>query len=143
MRKYHVRDPEGNLCRWDAQSKKFISLGKPELAMLTDAERKAATFETSMNGAISMIPAGYDVCSEPFLTCDPGGVHRAQSLAGKKSQAFAGIELGHLLFILPATFAHIVFIEHIQRRAVLTRQIHGVMAADDQMPLGINGQMIG
>ena len=59
------------------------------------------------------LPAGYDVCSEPFLTCDPGGVHRAQSLAGKKSQAFAGIELGHLLFILPATFAHIVFIEHI------------------------------
>ena len=61
MHKYHVRNPEGNLCRWDADSQQFISLGKPELAMLTEAERKAATFETSMNGAISMIPAGYDV----------------------------------------------------------------------------------
>ena len=61
MHKYYVKDPEGNICSWDAQYKRFVSLGKKEISDLTESQKKAATFETSMNGAISMIPAWYTV----------------------------------------------------------------------------------
>lgn len=58
MYEYHVRDRNGNFCRWDAANQKFQSLGKNNFENLTKDEKTAATFTTSMNGSISKIPAG-------------------------------------------------------------------------------------
>ena len=57
---YHVKDPDGNYCRWDAASG-FVSIGKSDYGLLTDAEKNQVTFMTSPNGAISKIPADYKV----------------------------------------------------------------------------------
>lgn len=62
MYKYYVRDPEGNLCSWDAENKCFASTGESDLNNIPSNRRSSITFETSMNGAISMIPAWYTVC---------------------------------------------------------------------------------
>ena len=59
MYPYNVKDDQGNYCKWENGG--FVSLGKQGYAQLTAAEREAATFHTSMNGAISKIPAGYTV----------------------------------------------------------------------------------
>lgn len=61
MHTYHVKDPEGNYCTWDAAQKGFVSLGKGNYADLTDEEKKAASFTTSMSGSIANIPVGYIV----------------------------------------------------------------------------------
>ena len=61
MYSYQVKDPSGNYCRWDASTKKFVSLGKTVYNNLTAAEKSAATFTTSIYGSISKIPAGYTV----------------------------------------------------------------------------------
>ncbi|MDO5131801.1 MAG: SpaA isopeptide-forming pilin-related protein, partial [Eubacteriales bacterium] len=61
MHNYHVKDPEGNYCRWDADSQRMVSVGKTEYDDLTADEKNAVTFTTSMNGAISKIPVGYTV----------------------------------------------------------------------------------
>ena len=63
MHTYHVKASDGSYCRWDAAAQKFVSLGggKTDYASLTDAEKTAASFSTSMNGSISKIPAGYTV----------------------------------------------------------------------------------
>ena len=58
---YHVKDPSGNYCRWNSSTQSFASLGKTNYADLTAAEKELATFQTSPNGAISKIPAGYKV----------------------------------------------------------------------------------
>ncbi len=62
MYRYYVRDPSGDLCRWDADSQSFVSVGESELSLLSPDQKASVTFETSMNGAISMIPAWYTVC---------------------------------------------------------------------------------
>ena len=61
MYDYCVIDPNGNYCKWDAAAQKFVSLGKTDYTSLTDAEKEAATFTTSMNGSISKIPADFTV----------------------------------------------------------------------------------
>ena len=61
MHSYHVKDPNGSYCRWDADQKRFVSLSKTDYSELTDAEKSAATFTTSMNGSIANIPAFYTV----------------------------------------------------------------------------------
>ncbi len=61
MYKYHVKDAKGNYCSWDAGKKQFVSIGKTEYSKLTAAEKEQATFETSMNGTISKIPADHTV----------------------------------------------------------------------------------
>lgn len=67
---YYVRDPNGNYCKWDINEQKFISLGVNTYNALTEyldrnnwtsAARDAVIFKTSMNGAISKIPADYTV----------------------------------------------------------------------------------
>ena len=59
--KYRVRDPQKKLCRWDATEQKFVSIGKANYGDLTDTEKESVTFETSINGQISKIPAGFTV----------------------------------------------------------------------------------
>lgn len=63
MCKYHVTDSDGYLCRWDILSQSFTSTETKfsDIAKLTDSQKEQVTFETSMNGAISKIPAGYTV----------------------------------------------------------------------------------
>ena len=61
MHTYHVKDPTGNYCKWDAASQTFTSLGKTVFSDLTAEEKTAATFRTSMYGSISKIPAFYTV----------------------------------------------------------------------------------
>ena len=61
MVSYHVKDRQGHYCRWDVPTQKFVSLNKKDFSQLSDAEKKAATFTTSMNGTISKIPADYTV----------------------------------------------------------------------------------
>ena len=60
---YHVRAENGSYCKWDKDSRSFVSLGadKTDYSQLTAAEKKSASFTTSMNGAISNIPTGYTV----------------------------------------------------------------------------------
>lgn len=61
MHNYHVKDPNGNYCRWDVAGQTFVSLGKTSYGDLTDDEKAQATFVTSPNGAISKIPADHTV----------------------------------------------------------------------------------
>lgn len=61
MYRYYVADPDGRLCRWDAESQTFVSTGYTSYQSLSDELKNQLTYETSMNGAISMIPAGYTV----------------------------------------------------------------------------------
>ncbi len=61
MYNYHVKDQNGNYCYWSSTDKDFRSLGKTVFSDLTVAEKQSATFQTSMYGAISKIPAWYTV----------------------------------------------------------------------------------
>lgn len=63
MYAYHVKDDNGNYCKWDSGQKKFVSLGqgKNNFDQLTDAEKASATFHTSIRGSISNIPVDYSV----------------------------------------------------------------------------------
>ena len=61
MVKYRIQNEAGELCRWSAADGAFVSTGKKKYSDLTDEEKKAVTFETSINGAISKIPAGHTV----------------------------------------------------------------------------------
>ena len=65
---YYVKDPENNYCRWNADTKRFVSLGISDYADLvthletcTPLEKSAIIFETSNSGAVSKIPGGFSV----------------------------------------------------------------------------------
>ena len=63
MHTYHVKDPDGNYCRWDADARKLVPLGEDRKVYteLEDWEKEAASFTSSMNGTISNIPVGFTV----------------------------------------------------------------------------------
>ncbi|MBO4863027.1 MAG: hypothetical protein J5517_01540 [Eubacterium sp.] len=61
MYQYNVKDLNGNYCRWDHENQCFVSIGKSDYQNLLPEELHQVTFETSMNGSISKIPAGYTV----------------------------------------------------------------------------------
>ena len=61
MHTYHVKDQDGNYCSWNAESQRFVSTGKSDYTVLSDSEKASVSFATSMNGAISKIPASYTV----------------------------------------------------------------------------------
>ncbi len=69
MQPYHVKDNNGNYCRWDATlpTPGFVSLEKTNYSDLTDEERESATFHTSIYGAISKIPVDYTVVVSNLL----------------------------------------------------------------------------
>lgn len=60
---YHVKTPDGYYCRWDSDLGRFVPIdgNKTTYSSLSAAEKKLASFNTSMNGAISQIPAFYKV----------------------------------------------------------------------------------
>ena len=59
MYSYHVKDENNDYCVW--ASGRFVSLHKTDYSTLSDAEKLAATFTTSMNGTIASIPVDYTV----------------------------------------------------------------------------------
>lgn len=62
MCKYHVKTTEGYYCTWDADNQRFASTMETDISSFTtDEDKEAITFETSMNGSISKIPAGYKI----------------------------------------------------------------------------------
>ena len=63
MHTYHVRDEQGNYCRWDVGQQKLVPIGngKNDFNALTPEEQEIVTFNTSTYGAISKIPAFYTV----------------------------------------------------------------------------------
>ena len=61
MYNYHVKDASGNYCYWNSSRKDFVSLGTNNFSSLSPEQKISATFQTSMYGAISKIPAGYTV----------------------------------------------------------------------------------
>ncbi|MBR1899799.1 MAG: hypothetical protein IJ820_01910, partial [Lachnospiraceae bacterium] len=61
MQTYHVKDGDGNYCSWNESEQKLVPLGISDLEDLTPDQKEAATFTTSMNGSITMIPAGFTV----------------------------------------------------------------------------------
>ncbi|WP_034450319.1 SpaA isopeptide-forming pilin-related protein [Butyrivibrio sp. AE2032] len=62
MYTYHVKDPDGIYCRWDSTQQKFIPIpGANDYETMSDSDKLAASFTTSMNGTISKIPAFYTV----------------------------------------------------------------------------------
>ena len=60
---YHVKDPNGDYCRWSKEQQRIVPLGagKNDFAALTPEEQQSATFHTSMNGSITQIPIGYTI----------------------------------------------------------------------------------
>ena len=58
---YFVKNSAGEYCRWDVDSQSFVSLHKRDFGQLSATEVGQASFQTSMNGAISKIPAEYKV----------------------------------------------------------------------------------
>ena len=63
MYTYHVKDKDGYYCRWDAANQRFekIESGITDYDSLSEEQKTAASFSTSMNGAISRIPVDYTV----------------------------------------------------------------------------------
>ncbi|MBR3552079.1 MAG: fibro-slime domain-containing protein [Clostridia bacterium] len=63
MQTYHVKDPDGCYCRWDASQQKFVKIGAgiTDFEDLTAAEKQQATFNTSIYGSISRIPIDHTV----------------------------------------------------------------------------------
>lgn len=63
MYTYHVKDPDGRYCKWNAADQKFVPIrdDATDYSSLTIQEKKAASFTTSMYGSISKIPAFYTV----------------------------------------------------------------------------------
>ena len=61
MTKYYVTAPNGMLCTWDSATQSFVASNQSDYSSLTPEQKSQFTFETSMNGAISKIPAGYSV----------------------------------------------------------------------------------
>ncbi len=61
MHTYHVRDADGNYCRWDSANQRFQSIGETDYSLLSAEQKAAVSFTTSMNGSISNIPADYTV----------------------------------------------------------------------------------
>ena len=61
MHTYHVKDPDGSYCSWDAAQQRFVPIGKTDYTALSAEEKAAVSFTTSMNGSISRIPAFYTV----------------------------------------------------------------------------------
>ena len=63
MKTYHVKDPDGNYCRWDMQAKKFVKIGEgiSNYDDLTEEQKELAGFTTSIYGAITRIPADHTV----------------------------------------------------------------------------------
>ena len=58
---YQVKNPDGQYCTWDFDTQSFVSTGKTDFDQLSATQKDQATFQTSPNGAISKIPAGYKV----------------------------------------------------------------------------------
>ena len=60
---YHVINPSGIYCKWDAENQRFVPLGagKTDYTSFTAEEKQLVSFHTSMNGSISKIPASYKV----------------------------------------------------------------------------------
>ena len=58
---YHIIDDDHNYYRWDRDTQAFVSIGKTDYQSLSDAEKAQVSFVTSMNGAISKIPANLTV----------------------------------------------------------------------------------
>lgn len=63
MHSYHVKDPDGYYCRWDAPSQSFVRIGEgiSDYSQLTEEQKAEATFTTSIYGSISNIRSGYTV----------------------------------------------------------------------------------
>ena len=63
MHIYHVKDPQGNYCRWDATNQQFVIIGEgiTEYSNLTNEQKAQASFTTSIYGSISKIPVDYTV----------------------------------------------------------------------------------
>ncbi len=58
---YYVRDPDGNYCYYDNSAGGFVSSGESNFENLSPAQRQQAEAQSSPNGAISKIMAGYSV----------------------------------------------------------------------------------
>ena len=63
MHAYHVKDPDGNYCRWDAEHQEFTKIGDGITSYddLTPVQKVLASFTTSIYGSISKIPADFTV----------------------------------------------------------------------------------
>ena len=60
MQSYCVKNPDGEYCKY-VKGQGFVSLGTTDYSQLTEEQKEAATFTTSMNGSISKIASGYTV----------------------------------------------------------------------------------
>lgn len=61
MHTYHVKDAAGDYCRWNVEQQRFESIHKNDYSSLSADEKTAVSFSTSLNGAISKIPATFTV----------------------------------------------------------------------------------
>ena len=69
MYTYHVLDPDGYYCSWNAAMQKFTATEykADDYDDLSDAVKASLCFTTSMNGSISKIAAGYAVVVRDLL----------------------------------------------------------------------------
>ena len=66
MHVYHVKNPAGHYCKWDKSNQQFVPIMHGTVPVdnyddLYDDEKIAASFDTSMYGSITKIPAYYTV----------------------------------------------------------------------------------
>ena len=74
MHTYHVKDPDGYFCSWDAAQGKFVRIvddshlgGFTDYTELSDEQKAAASFTTSIYGSIGKIQSGYTVVVRDVL----------------------------------------------------------------------------
>ncbi len=58
---YHVRDADGNYCRWDAASSRFVSIGVKDYDEVPPELIHSISFTTSIYGTIAKVPADHVV----------------------------------------------------------------------------------
>ena len=61
MHPYYMLNENGEYCVWNVSLDGYVSTGVSDFSQLTDDQRVAATFITSMNGSIAKVPAFYTV----------------------------------------------------------------------------------
>ena len=92
MYNYHVLDPDGNYCQWDASSQSFVKIidgsgnGINDYTQLTAEQKIAASFSSSMNGSISRIPVDYTVEVRQILA---GTQYKVQERPGEMPDGYS------------------------------------------------------
>ncbi len=113
--------------------------GQLRIGLVVAVKVDALRGKTGLKSRVQLA-AGNDVQSQTFIV-DNAAQSRGQQRLARVQDAAPWVRGLHRLSIRSARGAYTLFVQHVQGRAVLSRQSHGVAAADEQMALIVCGQI--